>query len=339
MKLLLSDAIDRIAPECLPASSADQVSWINAVCAQFLSTGKWEGTTLQWRGSATAVRFAVYEDAYGGLQFTLPRNLLCLLASAHGDDSGGTDESRVRFGSRPIRGMWHEFGNGGYGVGDTVESSGAHDAGDGFAVFRDFAEDSYLRVKTDVAEATGATVRFRGLDEDGEEIYSGSGASTYQGIDLDISTALTTTTAQVFSAPPTLVVKPVTRAQIRLYSVSVADGTETLIGVYDPGETAPSYRRYRISGNATVTTVHAIAKRRHVDAVADQDEVVPGNVQAIEYGLMGRRYDLANDPKTAAEYWSRAFGLLNASLGEAQGSTTPNVQFAGPRIGSFGSIH
>lgn len=322
MRLLLSDALATIAAEVLPAVSADRTAWINAVSARFFATGKWVGTTTRWRGTDVMTNFAIFDDAYNGRYFTLPRNLLAVLGASHGDQANAP---RCRFSADRIRGPWYEFSADGWGVGDATAGTGLQDAGDGWTCFRDITEDSYLRVKTEVAEAANTEVLFRGLDENDEPIYTGSGASTYEGVKLDISTGLTTTTAQQFSAIPTLIQKPVTRGPIRLYAVSVADATETLIGMYDPGDKSPSFRRYRLACQPDHTTVHAMCKRRHVPAVADADEIIPGNINALELGLQGRRYDLMNDPDTAAKYWLDAFALLNAELGEFNGPAAPRV--------------
>lgn len=323
MRLLLADALATIAPEVLPAVSADRTAWINACCARFFAVGKWAGTTTKWRGTDVMTNFAIFDDAFGGRYMTLPRNLLAVLGASHGDQAGAP---RCRFSADRIRGPWYEFSSDGWGAGDAVGGSGLQDAGDGWTCFRDITEDSLLRVKTEVAETDPTQVLFRGLDENDEPIYTGAGASSYEGVKLNIGSALTTTTTQIFSAIPTLIQKPVTNGPIRLYAVSVADATETLIGMYDPGDKSPGFRRYRLACQPDHTTVHALCKRRHVPAVADADEIIPGNVNAIELGLHGRRYDLMNDPDTAAKYWMDAFALLNAELGEFNGAAAPRLQ-------------
>lgn len=331
MKLLLSDALANLAPEVLPADVNYQIPWINAVCARAFSVGKWVGTEIRWRGSDTLVNFAVFNDPWGGRFFTLPRNIACILGGSHGDPGNSL---QARFLPDRIRGTWFEFQTGGWGVGDAMAGTGLQDAGDGFTCFRDITEASYLRVKTEVAEAANTKVRFRGIDQNSEVIYTGTGAARYEGVDLDISTGLTTTTTQQFSAIPTTIKKPSTYGVIRLYAVSVATATETLIGIYDPGDKAPSFRRYRISGTQEHSVVQAMCKRRHVPALVDADEVIPSNIGFIELGLQGRRYDLANDPATAAKYWMDGFALLNAELAEDSGGATPIVQFeVGRQIG------
>lgn len=338
-KLLLVDALNSttgLPPESLPnGNQALQISWINAVLARFFGTAKFANTTTRWKASTAGASFNIQYDAnYQGF-ITLPRGILALLASAYGNT--GNDQPpnyNARFSNMQINGPWHEFGNGGYGVGEQVWGNGMQDAGDGWTTFADLTEACYLRVVTTRAETTGAKMLFRGLDQNGSQIYTGAGASTIDGIQLDISTGLTTQTTQQFSASPTLVQKPVTFGPVSLYSVGVASGTVTLIAIYDPGDTSPGFRRYKLGGPLAspdrplpFTTLHAIVKRRFVPAVALADELIPGSLTALEQGLIALRSDREKDLKTGQQYWADAFSILNAELSEFNGSATPRLIF------------
>lgn len=331
-KLLLSDCLAQLAPEVLPADSARQVQWLNTTLQHFFHIGKFSGTTMRWKGVNTGASFQIFYDATGCAYFTLPRNLLSVLQAGYGMTAPGQPPAyTVRFSNAQINGPWHEFGNGGYGVGDQVWGRGIFDAGDGWTVFRDFPDASYIRIVTETAENGGTTMLFRGLDQNGNDIYSGTGIGTYLGVNLDISAGLITTTTQIFGSAPTLVQKPVTFGPVSLYAVSVATGVSTLCAIYDPGDTSPGFRRYRLGGPVSVgqpipfTTVHAMSKRRFVPVVSGSDEVIPGNIPAIELGMHGRRYDLASDEKTATAFWKDAFEILNAELNEAQGGAVPQI--------------
>lgn len=421
-RLILSEALSKLAPEARDASDANATADINAVLEQLISGGKWAGTTERWKGTDTASSFAIQQDDDGNRFITLPRTLLTVLGTGYS------------MSNQPIRSKWHEFAVNGFPADKTVNSSGLHDWGDGYTTFGDFTGPCYLRVKTSVAEESGTSVLFRGTDENDKKIftipstdatvggtpspdisgtftrcgainskplylssqidegggtmttfalwYSGDsttgwiisratdignvstitegwqfpssedptgiysatlgaaltgvptvsvdGTDPIEGVELDISTNLTTTTTQQFSGPrPTMIVKPITRGPIDLYAVDVSTGDETLIGTYDPGETVPNYRRYRlgaVSAGATLTTIHCMTKRRFVEAVADSDELIPGSLRALELGLIARRFDLTHDVKEATEYWRRAFALLNSQLAEEQGNAQTRVQ-------------
>lgn len=336
-KTLLSDALANIAPACLPADPTAQIPAINGVLEVFYSEGKWARTTSKWKGLSTGVSFQINQDINGQYFFTLPRSVLCLLAGAYGQTGNQTPNYRVRFGTSQVQGMWHQFGNGNAGVGDEILGRTIIDLGDGFTCFQDILEPSYLRVITETSETNPTNVLFRGVDQNGNEIYSGTGTGTTIGVKLNIGASATTQTTQVFGSIPSIVQKPVTNGPLNLYAVSVATGISTLISIFDPGDTSPGFRRYGLGGLAwgptqanqpiRYTTVHAIVKRRFVRVVALSDEVIPGFIGALEAGLQGRRYDLESDPKTADQYWAEAIHRLNSELTEYNGAATPQVIF------------
>lgn len=307
------------------------------MCSEFFVEGKPKDTTFRWKGTTAGVSFAIYYDENFQPYVTLPRNVLSLLASAYGASTPGQPPAyNVRFSNMPIQGPWHEFANGGYGVGEQVWGRGMLDWGDGWTTFQEFpnAEASYLQVVRETTETGPCNVLFRGVDQNFNEIYSGTGASTIQGVTLDVSTAVTTQTTQIFGRAPSLVQKPVTNGPLSLYSVGATTGTTTLIAIYDPGDKSPGFRRYKLGGvnigpNQPIpyTTLHAMVKRRFVPAISTSDEVIPGNLIAIELGLQGRRYDLQGDHKTAMAYWENAIGLLNAEVNEFRGAAVPRIMF------------
>jgi hypothetical protein len=330
-KLLLSDALATIAPECLPADTTKQTTWLNNVCNHFFHIGKFSGTTMRWKGVNTGANFQIFYDITGTAYFTLPRNVLSVLAAGYGMTTPGQAPSyNVRFSNAQINGPWHEFGGGGWGVGDQAVGRGIFDAGDGWTTFKDFPDASTIRIVTEAAEFAGSIMLFRGLDQNGNEIFTGAGSNTFQGVNLDISAGLTTNTTQVFGVAPTLVKKPVTYGPVSLYAVSVATGVATLCAIYDPGDTSPGFRRYRLGGPTNngplpYTTAICQVKRRFVPAVVGADELIPNNIPALELGLQGRRYDLQSDEKTATAFWKDAFEILNAELNEAQGGAVPQI--------------
>lgn len=336
MKLLLGDALSRIDPDALPAIQGLQIPWINATLEEFFAEGKWARTTTKWKGLSTGVSFQINQDCHGQPFFTLPRGLLSLVAGAYGQQRNQPrGDYRVRFSSSPINGLWHQFGNGNAGVGDEAMGRGIQDLGDGFTCFQDILEPSYLRVITETAETNPTNVLFRGVDQNGNEIFSGSGSGTSIGVSLNVGASTTTQTTQIFGASPSIVQKPVTFGPLNLYAVSVATGVATLISIFAPADTSPGFRRYALGGlyqqrgsqQIPYTTVHAIAKRRFVPVVALSDEVIPGMVTAIEKGLFGRRYDLQGDIEKANSYWENAIHLLNSELSEYNGAAVPKIIF------------
>lgn len=350
MKTLLRDALSQLAPECLPAGSQSlQIQWINAVAATFYIEGKFAGTTAKWRGRSTGAAFSIFYDPNTGQPYvTLPRNMLSLLAAAYGT-TNGEPAYNARFSTSPVNGPWFQFMNGSFGVGEQIQGRGVQDAGDGWTTFRDVTEPSYLRVVPSEQETAGATILLRGLDQNFNEIYSGSGSGTIQGVTLalDGGAGSSPQTTQVFGLAPSLIQKPATFGPVSLYSVSVATGVATLVGVYDPGDTAPGFRRYKLGGISITpgqtplyTTLHAMVKRRFVPAVSMADEIIPGNLQALELGLLARQCDLQKEPETAEKYWIDAIQLLNSELAEFNGSAVPRLNFQrGTNLAQMPYIH
>lgn len=338
-KLLLQDALNRLDPNVLPAVESLQLPWLAAVCETFFQEGKWARTTMKWKGLSTSASFSIQRDICGQTFFTLPRNMLCLLAGAYGQSNiQPSPNYRVQFSTSPVQGLWHQFGNSGRGISDEYWGRGILDLSDGWTTFADILTPSYLRVITETTETNSTNVLFRGLDQNGNQIYSGSGAGTTIGCVLNIGASTQTQTTQVFGSAPYTVQKPVTNGPINLYSVDIVTGIATLIAVYAPGETSPGYRRYALGGTGygnqpyttqpcPYVTVQAIVKRRFVEALAPSDEVIPGNIPAITSGFQGWRYDIQGDTKTADPYWEEAIHRLNSELTEYNGAATPQIIF------------
>jgi hypothetical protein len=354
MRTLLADALNNIPPEAFPQGTQQtQINWLNAVCNTFLTEAKPKDSVFRWRDSTTGASFAIYYDSCNQAFITLKRNMLSLLASAYGQTGVNNPPSfQVRFSNAEIKGPWAEFGNGAYGVGDQIWGRGMMDWGDNWTTFQDFpnAEPSYLRIVTEQSEAGGASILFRGVDQNGNEIYSGTAGATIKGVNLvfgSIAPPSFSQTTQVFGEPPSLVQKPVTYGPLSLYSVGMNTGTVALIAIYDPGDTSPGFRRYKLGGmqftqgqQIPYTTLHSMVKRRFVPAIAQSDELIPGNIEALTMGLIARGYDLQRDPGTSHAYWSDAFGILNAEVAEFRGAAVPRLVFQkGTSIGAVPFIN
>lgn len=335
MKVLVSDVLSQIAADVLPANPALQLPYLNRVLETFFSVGKFARMTQKWKGTSTGVSFQVCYDQCGQAYITLPRNVLSLLAAGYGSTNNQpTPNYRVRFSSAPIQGFWHEFANGYGGIGDETWGRQLADAGDGWTCFQDILEPSYLRIVCETSETSGANILFQGEDQNGNDIYSVGGSNNILGVNLNFGASLTTQTTQIFGGSPSLVQKPITNGPLSLYAVSVSSGSATLISVFAPGDTAPGFRRYKLGSVSNrrngqpyipYTTVHAVVKRRFVAVAAMSDEVIPGNISAIELGMMGRKYDLQGDIKTSTEYWMDAISLLNSELNEYNGAAVPQI--------------
>lgn len=353
MKLLVQDALATLDVQVLPAVESEQLLAINFVIETFFGEGQWARTTTKWKGLSTNASFAIQFDASNQAFFTLPRHFLCMMAGAYGQSNIMPGPNyRIMFSKAPIQGMWHQYGNSGYGVRDDIWQRGIIDLGDNWTTFADVTEPSYLQVITETTETNPTTMLFRGMDQNGNEIYNGTGSGTAIGCPLNIGASTMTQTSQIFGASPTTVQKPVTNGPINLYAVSVATGATKIIGIYAPGETAPGYRRYALGGTARpgqapfnskntcpYTSVQAVVKRRFVRVVQMSDEIIPSSIPALTQGILGWQYDIQRDPDTADKYWAEAINLLNSELTQFNGAAAPQVVWQrGFGLGRIGAI-
>lgn len=288
---------------------------INTYCERVISEGKWKGTTDSL--SLNVFRSTDEDGAEYGY-VTLPRRFGTALGVRFKGATGWKSTSRM------IHNQWFDWqpGRDCY----WKPSSGLIDAGGGYAGFQDWSVDSYLRVKTDYAETGNLLIRGIGTNE--ESIFTGSPPSVIEGVNLSLTA--TSTTTMLFRANSRIQVnKPATNGYVRLYSVTPG-GVETLVGLYEPGETVPSYRRYMVPKDLTAdSTVEVMAKIRHVDMVSDNDLVIPGNASAVKNGLNAINYEERHDQEKAQAYWARVYSILNGDLHAHHGDGPASVALFG----------
>ncbi|MBA3650066.1 MAG: hypothetical protein H0W66_00955, partial [Chthoniobacterales bacterium] len=196
----------------------------------------------------------------------------------------------------------------------TQFSQTVQDQGDGYATFANPSAPAKLRVTSTGAPTSGAgsTVEVHGYDANGAEVWNGA----QRGASL------------TFGAPKALpyfsvvreLIKPVT-TQTTFLLAGYDDGTEEIIGIYEPGETTPSYRRYFIPDAATsdfsqlnVNTATAIVQRRHVDLIADNDVCPIGNFGAMKHLVLAVHWTNQADEDRAAVHLNSAYRMLNDEL-------------------------
>lgn len=168
---------------------------------------------------------------------------------------------------------------------------------------------------------TTAATRVFGLDDDGEEVFT-------DGVRGEELVHGGTTTA-IFSEI-TGFSKPVTTG-----FVTLSDGTTTL-SRYEPTETNPSYRRYKV-GTENDRTLKCLCKRRFVRLVEDTDPVFPSNLGALKLAILAVVAENAGDMQTASAYWGSCFQVLDSQLKESRGGAEvrPNIKPFGIGIKPF----
>lgn len=278
---------------------------INLVIERFITSGKWKGSFLRARLSA-------YNN-----QVTLPDSFESILKFGYVDDNGGVCGSETPWSA------WYAVI--GLNSDNELDPVRPTDLGDGWPTFRDPPYATfYIKAQSEMEEAP--TLLLRGIDGDGQQIYTGS----TEGVTLNISSTAQTT-SQLFSSLSFWVKSAVTNSILRLWAVNADDATDTtLIAIIVPGKTVSNYRRYAIpicSNEPQV--ISALCKRAYVPARSDNDVVVPSNLGALKIGLMACQYEDKSDWKNANDAWDRAIALLDSERQEFDGDTLQTLRVMG----------
>jgi hypothetical protein len=225
----------------------------------------------------------------------------------------------------PVRNGWYSFTQGGSGYFSDARyrwSRGIEPEEGWFRTFADWSTPKKLRLKFAATEANGLIFNLRGVN-DGTPIYTGAGSNTIEGENLTTAGATTLTTTNDFSEPPYAIAKPITYGRVSLYTW---DGTtETLVAIYDPTETAPMWRRYLVPGCTNWTEADpgqflTICKRAYVPVASDFDEVIPGNIGALRFGLSALLAEDSRDIERARQDWATAESLLTNEVADDEGA-------------------
>lgn len=196
-------------------------------------------------------------------------------------------------------------------------STNVVDRGDGWATFGQprFMDDNVTPEPAQLrVTSVGGTGSFEvhGTDADGQEIFDGA----QHGVALTFNAAKT---GPYFSNIRE-VIKPVTSQIANLYAC-YDDGTEEIIGIYEPGETVPSYRQYLVpeanevlSDDLTSTPVLALSLRRHIDMVADNDIVPVQHFGAMKNAIAAIHWRNEADEARSDKHLSFAIESLNKEL-------------------------
>lgn len=211
----------------LTATDADKAEFdakLNQVCDRYLKAGY---------SDKVAVALTAYLDACDTAYVTLPPELSAIL---------GAVSSTNGCCGYPLTGRseWYEYLPNSIGLGACTGSQFIAMPGR-FTTFQDWNTPMRLRIKMEKAEA--ATFIFRGKLL-GEKIYTDNGSEWIEGVELDY-VAATVTTTQLFDEPPYLVIKPVTEGRVTLWVVD-SDNVETQVATYEPYETVPHFKRYKV---------------------------------------------------------------------------------------------
>lgn len=311
METQLTVSSIRAIYESLASSPSSFLSELNEITARLLNRDIWAGCSDE-------VLFPASADGY----FVLPRQFVAVL---------GYDFNNV---PRSIFGRFHQYIECGYGwqceenmcLGGLIE--------DGFMVTQKTTSGTfYLRVKPSVALDASKQIRLYGLDA--QSVPQPIMTSGVDGIQLIIGVPQSTT-IQKFTSLTGIQAPAGMLGEWSLWQVDATTGVETQVGSYQPGETAPSYRKYKIGHRTTNDVIRCFCRRQWVAATSETDWIFPRCLPAIKMGFKAlqledaSKYGGDNTPNADTQ-WTRAENELDAELAVLRGGELPSLKiFGGP---------
>lgn len=180
-----------------------------------------------------------------------------------------------------------------------------------------------IRLTIADADDAGKVVRLYGHYSDGSTVFDANGV---EGINLTLANPTATTAIQMFV---TQVVKPLTAGNVTL-SV-VVSGTPTVLSIYEPSETNPIYRRYKV-GTITARAddkpvLRCLCKRRFVRLVQETDLVWPDNIGALKFAMKAIQLEDsgATELQQSQLFWQKCYEVLNQGLKQNRGAIRPKM--------------
>lgn len=246
---------------------------------------------------------------------TLPRQFLSVLG--------------VKFDHAPrlTYPRWQEYTAG--GAGTILAGTGMQkivDAGDGFLTYSDPSAYYYPRFEITDPQDVGKEVHFSGVDGLGNTIYDSTGNAGFK-VTLTLAGV---TFSNVGIARMTSIRKPITEGALNLFAVNPNNSTQKAqIASYEPTETVPSYKRYRLASADFSKSIDCLCKRRFVPLVNGPDDntvITPSNEGALKNMLMSLQYEDQNDMERAELYFKKSLQLLNQELKEDMGAPIVTLQ-------------
>lgn len=181
----------------------------------------------------------------------------------------------------------------------------------------------YPRLTISSTQDVGQVVRVYGNDADGNPVFDTDGI---EGIPLTLANPTVTASTEMFV---TQIVKPITVGNVTL-SV-VVSGTPTTLSVYEPSETNPIYRRYKVGTIAArdddKPVFRCLCKRRFVRLVQETDLVWPDNIGALKFAMKAVQLEQtgADELQESELFWQKCYQVLNQGLKQNRGAIRPKM--------------
>lgn len=181
-------------------------------------------------------------------------------------------------------------------------------------------EPSILTWQAPIGEDILANLSCRvfGIDSTGNTIFDQDGAP---GVSIPNGTYSTAIFAEI-----TGVSKPIT-VGFSVLTSEIGGVTPFNLARFEPNETSPTYRRYKV-GTENDRTLRCLCKRRFVPLYNESDLVYPAHIGALKMAMLAVTAENASLQEKAQEYWNLCFQLLDTQKREARGNAehTPNFR-------------
>lgn len=146
------------------------------------------------------------------------------------------------------------------------------------------------------------TITIKALDANGQPIYT-------NGSEGFVITSTPFTTSQAISR-----IYQIPNASV-IATVTIKDPSGNIVGWIFPNQPNPEYTIFKVLGNIPESRqFYAYCTRAFIPLANSNDPVIPGNLNALRYGMQAVNYENKNDLERAQLYWQQAFTCLNEEL-------------------------
>lgn len=332
MRTTLADIRETNIPQVLglcPTDTSGRLQrYLNEAVVRLLPRGQWRGTVVRYRICTSANCI------------TWPRQVESIIAFAICDSPG------------EIRSHWYEFLGYGPGMASADWCSGSKLIDRGLAVaFDDICgENKKIRVYCDLPADEGKTVLLQGWDQYRNWVLTDSGDTI--GEEVTMAMPYVDTTKIWMPAGLSNVQKPITKGNVRLFTIDTVTGLQAPLAIYEPDETRPEYRRSFVPGIHTDfhccndgetpddcedKTITVLAKLKFIPVRLETDYLLIGNYAALKDMCQAIKKRENNLIAEALAYEASAVAELERELSNFHGDGTIDpVQTINSAVPLFG---
>lgn len=189
----------------------------------------------------------------------------------------------------------------------------------------------YIRWCPVKSNDVGKAMRIYGTQYGGQPLQEQNSAGEWvDGITLTLAAPYVQTTKLVTKITH-VTLATATEGMTYLYQVDPSTLDLLDLAAYQPGETRPSYRSYRIENICSICSTKddydrdvrqadALVKLQYIKAVSDDDFVMLSNLDALALGIAALRAEEADDDVLAEIKWTKAVKELNLELRDKEGN-------------------